>query len=192
MKPFYRNFDNASLPTENASSAGYTMIEVLIALAIFSIGIMAMGALQTSSLMSTGDIARKTMALALLDEQTETLKALPFYLTVAGTDYDGDGTTDGVTAHPGGLTAGAHNEVSPDGLFSINWQVLDDQPIPSQTDDIINSAPPKGKTFPAVSGGYTVSKTIIVWVNQAGSNAMSDALAIAEFVKVWVADGVQG
>ena len=87
-------------------TAGYTLIEVLIAIAIFSIGIMAMGSLQTASLMSTGDIGRGTMAMALLDEQAESLKALPFYLTVNGLDYDDNGAIDGATTQHGDLVAG--------------------------------------------------------------------------------------
>ena len=175
---------------ESASTeAGYTIIEALIALAIFSIGIMAMGALQTASLKSTGNIARSTMAWALLDEQAESLKALPFYLTVAGTDYDDDGATDVATVFPAALVGGG-NILTPDGLFSVNWQVVDNQPILQQNESIINSAPPRGKTYPI--GNYTVSKTITVWVTRTGSVAQADALAISQFVKTWVgSDGVQ-
>lgn len=166
-----------------AANAGYTIIEVLIALAIFSIGIMAMGALQSASLMSTGDIARRTEAWTFLDEQAEILKTLPFYATVAGLDYDDSGATDTITAHPALLTIGTHNDVTPDGRYSINWLVEDDQPI-----DLQDAADLPFSGLPA--GDYTVSKTITVWVTRAGTNAQADALAIAQFVKTWVADGV--
>ena len=171
------------------SNSGYTIIEVLIALSIFSIGLMAMGALQAASLKSTGDIARKSMAWALLEEQAESLKALPFYLTVDGIDYNDDGTNDTSTAHPGDLTAGTHGPRA-EGPLSVSWQVVDDQPIAAQDDMEINISPPRGLSFP--DGTYTVSKTITVWVNETGSNARADALAEAEFVKTLVGDGVQG
>ena len=165
--------------------AGYTIIEVLIAIAIFSIGIMAMGALQSASLMSTGDIARKTMAWSLLDQRAEQLKSLRFYQTVAGMDYDDDGTTDAATAFPADLMVGGHNVATADGIFNVNWLVVDNQPVAQQ-----NSADLPFSDLN--SGNYTVSKTITVWVTRTGSVAQADALAISEFVKVWVGDGVEG
>ena len=165
-------------------TAGYTLIEVLIAIAIFSIGIMAMGSLQTASLMSTGDIGRGTMAMALLDEQAESLKALPFYQTVNGLDYDGNGAIDGSTTQPAALTGGTHGPF-PDGPLTFSYQVTDDQPIAQQ-----NAADLPFSGLPA--GNYSVSKTITVWVNGPGSTSQADAIAEAEFVKVWVADGVEG
>ena len=164
-------------------TAGYTLIEVLIAIAIFSIGIMAMGSLQTASLMSTGDIGRGTMAMALLDEQAESLKALPFYQTVNGLDYDDDGAIDGSTTQPAALNGGTHGPFI-DGPLTVSYQVTDDQPIAQQ-----NAA---DLPYDDLVGNYSVSKTITVWVNGPGSNAIADAIAQAEFVKVWVADGVEG
>jgi len=164
--------------------AGYSLIEVLIAIAIFSIGIMAMGALQSASLMSTGDIARKTMAWSLLDQRAETLKAMRFYQTVAGMDYDDDGTTDAATVFPADLVGGG-TDATADPLFNVNWQVVDDQPVAQQ-----NAADLPFSGLPA--GNYTVSKTITVWVTQAPDIAQADALAISQFVKVWVGDGVEG
>jgi prepilin-type N-terminal cleavage/methylation domain-containing protein len=171
-------------------NSGYTIIEVLIALSIFSIGLMAMGALQAASLRSTGDIARKTLAWAMLEEQAETLKALPFYLTVNGIDYNDDGITDSATAFPGDLTDGTHGPRT-EGSLSVMWLVEDDEHVAAQEDEEINISPPRGLSFP--DGTYTVSKTITVWVNGPGSNARADAIAEAEFVKTLLAsDGVQG
>lgn len=184
MKSFYKIFKSAPSPVKPASSAGYTLIEVLIAIAIFSIGIMAMGALQSASLMSTGEIARKTMAWTLLDQRAEQLKALRFYQTVAGMDYDDDGTTDAATAFPPDLVGGG-TDATPDGLFNVNWQVQDDQPVAQQNSVDL----PFSDLSP---GNYTVSKTITVWVTRTGSVAQADALAISQFVKTWVGDGVEG
>ena len=184
MKSFYNTFKSASSSVKPSSSAGFTLIEVLIAIAIFSIGIMAMGALQASSLMATGDISRKTMAWSLLDQRAEQLKSLRFYSTVAGMDYDGDGVKDVATVVPAALLVGG-NDTTADPLFSVNWLVVDDQPIAQQ-----NAANLPFSGLPA--GNYTVSKTITVWVTRAGSVAQADALAISQFVKTWVGDGVEG
>ena len=51
-------------------------------IAIFAIGLMAMGALQTSALMGTGNVTRKTEAWASLEEQAEIIKQVPFYQDV--------------------------------------------------------------------------------------------------------------
>lgn len=88
-----------------SDDSGYTLIEVLIAIAIFSIGIMAMGALQASSLMQTGDIGRKTEALSILEQQADTLKAMPF------------GDDD--------LEENDHSQASSDGRYDIHWRVED-------------------------------------------------------------------
>ena len=104
-----------------SNASGFTIIEVLVAIAIFSIGLMAMGALQTSALMKTGDVTRKTEAWALLAEQAELLKQLPFYVNV------------GAQTHPPALDAGGfggpRSVVSPDGRYTIQWQVVDDESI---------------------------------------------------------------
>lgn len=60
------------------SDSGYTIIEVLIAIAIFSIGIMAMSALQSSSLMATGDITQKTEAWAVLEDRVESFRTMQY------------------------------------------------------------------------------------------------------------------
>ena len=169
MKPFYEK------PVNAPASAGFTIIEVLLALAIFSLGIMAMGALQTASLKRTGNIAQMSEALALLDERAESLKALPFYVAPFP-NFDPD------------LVAGTHG---PDrrgsgGQFDVHWQVDDDTPA---------SLPPRMATDPELSyisglppgGPYTVSKTVTVWVTRAGDTAQADALARAQFVKTWAA-----
>lgn len=148
-----------------SNTSGFTLIEVLIAIAIFGIGIMAMGALQTASLKETGNIARKTQALTLLEDQVESLKRQPFYQDVAAQTFPAD------------LTVGAHNRVTPDGRFTINWNVVDDQPIGQQPETVLPGVP---------VGMYTVSKTITASVNQTlGGNL----LARVEFVKVWYASG---
>lgn len=176
MKPFHEK--SACAPAD----AGYTIIEALIALAIFSIGIMAMGALQASSLMSTGEIARMTEAWALLDEQTESLKALPFYANNDGIDNDGDGAIDEINEEMPELTAGTYNQPRADGRYTVRWQVTNDTPIPQRTNAELSYI----DGLPA-GGPWTVSKTVTVWVTRAGDFALADALAAAEIVKTWAA-----
>ena len=175
-------------PLKLKTEAGYTMIEVLMALAIFSLGIMAMGALQSSSLMATGDIGRKTEAWAILDDRAEFLKVLPFYANKDGLDNDGDTTIDEADEEHPDLQAGNHQVSSSDGRYNIHWEVVDDQPIPAVVVPPVNPGDP---ILPGVPNGtYTVSKTISVQVVPVGGNPQTEALAMVEFVKSWAAQGI--
>ena len=175
--------------TNSLNDAGYTIIEVLLALAIFSIGFMAMGALQSSSLFQTGEIARKTEAWAVLEDQAEVLKAIPFY------DDDEDDNGDGnpydssesdpliQDADPDSASTdfdeGPHDRAS--GRYQVHWRVEDDEPIPEQPATVLQGVP---------AGNYTVSKTITVAVTEPGGDPQTEALAMVEFVKTWAADGI--
>lgn len=149
-----------------SNDSGFTLIEVLIALAIFAIGLMAMGALQARTLMDTGDVARKTEAWTVVEQQAEFLKQLPFYQDVATQTYPAD------------LTAGGHNANRLNGRYNLQWQVTDDEPIGPQNQTVLPGVP---------VGTYTVSKRVVVTANRVGS---ADLLAQLEFVKVWAATGI--
>ncbi|RJP87658.1 MAG: prepilin-type N-terminal cleavage/methylation domain-containing protein [Desulfobacteraceae bacterium] len=168
-------------PFASKSNSGYTLIEVMIAVGIFSIGLMAMGALQSASLMGTGNVERRTEAWAILDDQAETLKAMPFYANDNGVDDDGDGTVDELTEEMPELVAGNYNAPRINGRYIVNWQVVDDVPIGQQTAAVLPEVP---------VGNYTVSKTISVQVTRPGDNPQTDPLAMVQFVKTWAADGI--
>ena len=155
-----------------SNAAGFTIIEVLIAIAIFSIGLMAMGALQTRSLMKTGDVSRKTEAWALLAEQAERIKQLPFYLNV------------GAQTHPPALDAGGfggpRSVASPDGRYTVQWRVVDGEVMGTEDETVLPGVP---------VGNYTVQKRIIMVAFQTGGNP-GLPMAQVEFFKVWWATGV--
>ena len=191
----------------NPSNSGFTIIEVLIALAIFSIGLLAMSALQSSSLLATGNIGAQTEAWTVLEDQVERLKAMPFYANNNSIDdtlggYSGSGTIDELTEEMPDLIADAnlipagstHSRLYLNGRYTVQWQVVNDQPIPPVV------VPPPTATSPQLgsfvpAGTYTVSKTISVWVTR-GNNigaaippATADILASCQFVKTWAEAG---
>lgn len=103
------------------SRAGFSLIEVLLALAVFSIGLLAVAGMQTSSVTRNTSSRLNTMAVEYASDYMERLLALgvgqgladPLGYAVlqddgawhtpdefAGLDYDGDGEDD-IVIHPG-------------------------------------------------------------------------------------------
>jgi prepilin-type N-terminal cleavage/methylation domain-containing protein len=86
---------------------GFTLIEVLIAMAIFSIGILAVGTLQITSTNSNASARIHTEEYTWVVDRIERM---------TGLSYD---DTD--------LTAGDHSDVR--GPYNISWTVVDDTPV---------------------------------------------------------------
>ena len=151
-----------------SNDSGFTLIEALIAIAIFSIGLLAMGTLQARSLMRTGDVARKTEAWTIADEQVTLLKQMPFMNIATWTV-------------PPDLTAGNHQVTHLNGRYDVHWQVVDDTPIGQQNALVLPGVP---------AGNYTVCKRITVAVTPLGGNPPNDTISEVQFIKTWWATGV--
>ena len=73
------------------SDEGFTLIEVLIAMAIFLIGILAVGTMQISAVNSNASARMRTEATMIAAQHVERLLALPFSdldAVVASSEYD--------------------------------------------------------------------------------------------------------
>ena len=57
---------------------GFTLIEVLVAMAIFSIGILAVGSMQLSATKGSSSARLSTEAVAIAQSRAETLILLPY------------------------------------------------------------------------------------------------------------------
>lgn len=66
--------DNEALP----GRGGFTVVEVLIALAVLSIALIALASLATQSMKATETGKRLTQALNIANEKMEILKAIPY------------------------------------------------------------------------------------------------------------------
>ena len=88
------------------NSKGFTLIEVLIVMAIFSIGILAVAAMQITSITGNASARRITEATALAENQIEELMRL---------DYDNDNNLKPENNPHGG----------PQGAYDVNWNVTE-------------------------------------------------------------------
>jgi prepilin-type N-terminal cleavage/methylation domain-containing protein len=147
-------------------SEGFTLIEVLIALAIFSIGFMAVAAGQTAALRNVRSSQDNTLASAFLNEQVERLSQLPLYNDPFNTNF----TINADFQNPTG--GGTRSVTSDDGQFEVHWWMTDV--------DALEVANRWRVGAPAV-----VARAVTVTVIRSGRDPVADALMRVEFIKSW-------
>jgi prepilin-type N-terminal cleavage/methylation domain-containing protein len=99
--------------TRWSNQSGFTIVELMAALLLFSIGLVALARVLPQGMEVRDRGRRMTVAMQLAREQIETLRSLPF------TDPD--------------LADGQHvdNEVLRNGTYRRRWTVQDDTPLPN-------------------------------------------------------------
>jgi len=97
MKPVRKN-----LKTER----GFTLVEIMVAICVFSVGMLAVASMQVSGTQGTANAKWQTGAVVWASDQMEKIISLP---------YD----------HPD-LADGAHAGVTED-QYAISWVVQDDE-----------------------------------------------------------------
>jgi type IV pilus assembly protein PilV len=99
---------------------GFTLIEVLIALTIFAVGLLAVAAMQNSAILMNSKAGKLSNLSTWGMDKIEELSALPYndpWLQTAGNP-------------PGTDSAGnTHRQVSDDGYYTTTWTVSDDNPL---------------------------------------------------------------
>ena len=85
---------------------GFTLLEVIIALFIFSVGLLAVASMQMTAIKGNYFSGTLTEASNWAADQMETLMSLPY--------ADDD------------LAAGDHTDAPQEGIYTITWNVLDD------------------------------------------------------------------
>ena len=156
---------------------GFTIIEVMVALAIFAIGFLAVAAMQIDAVNRATHSREMTTAQELAKGEVEYLQGLPFYDAVSdpNSDLDGNGVKENFDVNPN-LAAGQHTDNGAwTGGYTIHWTVIDDDPLQAIPNTFTKSPPD-----PAM---VTISKTITVTVT-ANSNPGTN-LATMTMVKMW-------
>lgn len=132
--------------TTNNCQKGFTLIEVVIALGVLSIGILGVMALQVSGIKGNSTAGTVTSESNWAADRIEQLLGLD-YLDPGLVDNDGDGTTqdgneDGVDddggnfglddvgiSNVGGCVAAPADQCIRQGIYDIFWNVAIDNPI---------------------------------------------------------------
>jgi type IV pilus assembly protein PilV len=99
---------------------GFTLIEVLITLTIFAVGLLAVAAMQNSAILMNSKAGKLSNLSTWEIDKIEELSALPYndpWLQTTGNP-------------PGTDSAGnTHRQVSDDGYYTTTWTVSDDNPL---------------------------------------------------------------
>jgi type IV pilus assembly protein PilV len=101
--------------------AGFTLIEVLVALTIFAVGLLAIAAMQTSAIRMNSTGNRITEISTLSIDRLENLMSLPYsdpWLEQAGNFPNND-------------SAGFTHEINTTDGYVVRWDVLDNNPTPN-------------------------------------------------------------
>jgi len=125
--------------------SGFTLLEVLIALVIFSLGILGVSAMQLTSIKGNGKANRVTEASNLAADRIEQILTMSYDSDSNLIDDDGDGSVDeldeqfidggGTNDDVAGLSDLPPNTdggpvLSADGNYNIYWNVAEDYPLP--------------------------------------------------------------
>ena len=106
-----------------SSEQGFTLLEAITALAIFSLGIVVLYGLQTQSIGQNFSASRTTTASGWAGKKIEVLLSLPYTDLV-------DSNNDGVAGLRNNTVATADgSDSSPDGVYTMLWNVAPDWPI---------------------------------------------------------------
>jgi prepilin-type N-terminal cleavage/methylation domain-containing protein len=117
-----------SRPDLHTSEKGFTIIEVLIALAVFAIGILAVTAMQIKAIQSNSSASGLTEATTLAQDKVENLTALD-YDDASLDDTDGDDGGPGVGGGLDDKTTATADYWQNSGIYTIFWNVAVDFPI---------------------------------------------------------------
>lgn len=106
---------------------GFTLLEVLVAITILTLGLLGVAAMQVSAINGNTFSGRITSGLTVAQARLEELMALP--------------------ASAPELTAGTHQEASPPEGYTVSWTVTPDAPVvQARTIELVVTWPYKGGT----------------------------------------------
>jgi type IV pilus assembly protein PilV len=125
-------FLNQSISTtESNRNRGFSLIEVLIAVAIFAIGILAVGSMQLAAIKTNARSRNSMTVVTVAKDRAEQMMALPYDhadlvgSAAPGTQHTPAADVDGIDNDEDGQI----DEGGETGQVGITWNVIDDQPV---------------------------------------------------------------
>lgn len=128
----------------NNASAGFTLIEVIIALAVLTIGILSVNVMHTVSIRGNATASGITTSANWAADRVERIFSLNY-----GNDDLKDTDADGSAGLDADVTTATadHNWTSPDGRYTVLWNVAEEYPMPNiKTIHVIVNRSDRGET----------------------------------------------
>ncbi len=114
--------------TRSLGEPGFTLIEVMVAIMILTVGLLALAQMMVLATNSNSLSGRMTSASAIAKEQMERLKATPFYIDPISRTRNPALRDGGNLDAPGGAYSQLYDEeglpVAGGGQFEVRWQIL--------------------------------------------------------------------
>ncbi len=117
---------------DSRCNQGFTLIEIMVALAIFAIGFLAVSKMQITAINTNANARSSTTVITIAKDRAEELMALPY------DDADLLGSAAPGANHAPAADVdlidndedGQIDEAGETGHITISWTVIDDQPLP--------------------------------------------------------------
>ena len=104
-----KNLNKKSLDTLGKSENGFTLVEIMVAICVLGVGLLAIASMQVGAVNANAKASDVSEATALAEFQIETLMSLPYRFNLANDnqnpvdlqDTNGDGTAGFLNPFPG-------------------------------------------------------------------------------------------
>jgi len=126
------------------NNRGFTLIEIMIAMVIFVVGMLSVAAMQTSATKGNNTANRSTRAFTWCSDRMEVLMGLPYNdpSLAAGEHSNSVAAVETITQTTDGIDNdydGQIDEVGESGVVTITWNVVDN-------DGVTGAPPPPDNT----------------------------------------------
>ena len=118
-------------PDSAVKNAGFTLIEVMVAMVIFAVGVLALSALQLSAVQTNAQAADMTILNAYGQDKLEELRRMPITgPALEAAANPAAGYQPGDVGLPTDSAGNEHHEHHDIYDVDVIWRITDDNPVP--------------------------------------------------------------